>query len=43
MRIQIYSLTTVFLNGLFSVIRNQHVREIKCMATGDPYCEWEIV
>jgi hypothetical protein len=35
--------TTGFLNGLFSVVKNQHVREIKCIATGDPYCEWEII
>jgi predicted hydrocarbon binding protein/KaiC/GvpD/RAD55 family RecA-like ATPase len=35
--------TTGFLNGLFSAIKNQHVREIKCIAAGDPYCEWEIV
>jgi predicted hydrocarbon binding protein len=35
--------TTGFLNGLFSVVKNKHVREIKCVAAGDPYCEWEIV
>jgi len=34
--------TTGLLNGLFSVVKNQHVREIRCIATGDPYCEWEI-
>ncbi len=34
--------TTGFLNGLFSVVKNKHVREIKCVAAGDPYCEWEI-
>jgi predicted hydrocarbon binding protein/KaiC/GvpD/RAD55 family RecA-like ATPase len=34
--------TTGFLNGLFTAIKNQHVREIKCIAAGDPYCEWEI-
>jgi len=34
--------TTGFLNGLFSAVKNQHVREIKCIAAGDPYCEWEI-
>ena len=34
--------TTGFLNGLFSSVKNQHVREIKCVAAGDPYCEWEI-
>jgi predicted hydrocarbon binding protein len=35
--------TTGFLNGLFSAVNNQHVREIKCVAAGDPYCEWEII
>jgi predicted hydrocarbon binding protein/KaiC/GvpD/RAD55 family RecA-like ATPase len=34
--------TTGFLNGLFSAVKNQHVREIRCIAAGDPYCEWEI-
>jgi predicted hydrocarbon binding protein/KaiC/GvpD/RAD55 family RecA-like ATPase len=34
--------TTGFLNGLFAALKNQHVREIKCLAAGDPYCEWEI-
>jgi predicted hydrocarbon binding protein len=33
--------TTGFLNGLFSAVKNQHVKEIKCVAMGDPYCEWE--
>jgi predicted hydrocarbon binding protein len=35
--------TTGFLNGLFSAVKGQHVREIKCVAAGDPYCEWEII
>jgi len=35
--------TTGFLNGLFSAVKNQHVREMKCIAAGDPYCEWEII
>jgi predicted hydrocarbon binding protein len=35
--------TTGFLNGLFSAVKNQHVREIKCVVAGDPYCEWEII
>jgi len=35
--------STGFLNGLFSAVKNQHVREIKCIAAGDPYCEWEII
>jgi predicted hydrocarbon binding protein len=34
--------TTGFLNGLFYVVKNQHLSEIKCIGTGDPYCEWEI-
>ena len=33
--------TTGFLNGLFSAVSNQHVKETKCIAMGDPYCEWE--
>jgi predicted hydrocarbon binding protein/KaiC/GvpD/RAD55 family RecA-like ATPase len=33
--------TTGFLNGLFSAVKNQHVKEVKCIAMGDPYCEWE--
>jgi len=35
--------TTGFLNGLFSAVKNQHVRETKCIVIGDPYCEWEII
>ena len=35
--------TTGFLNGLFSAVKNQHVRETKCIVAGDPFCEWEIV
>jgi len=35
--------TTGFLNGLFSAVKKQHVREVKCIAAGDPYCEWEII
>jgi predicted hydrocarbon binding protein len=34
--------TTGFFNGLFSVIKNQHVKEIRCIGIDDPYCEWEI-
>lgn len=34
--------TTGFFNGLFSSVKNQHVREIRCIADEDPYCEWEI-
>jgi predicted hydrocarbon binding protein len=33
--------TTGFLNGFFSAVKNQHVKEIKCIGMGDPYCEWE--
>jgi predicted hydrocarbon binding protein/KaiC/GvpD/RAD55 family RecA-like ATPase len=35
--------TSGFLNGLFSAVKNQHVRESKCIVADDPYCEWEIV
>jgi len=35
--------TTGFLNGLYLAVKNQHVREIKCIVSGDPYCEWEII
>ena len=34
--------TTFFLNGLFSAVKNKHVREVKCIAARAPYCEWEI-
>jgi len=33
--------TTGFLNGFFSAVRNQSIKETKCVAMGDPYCEWE--
>ena len=33
--------TTGFLNGFFSAVKNQHVKEISCIAMGDSYCEWE--
>ena len=33
--------TTGFLNGFFSAVKNQHVKETKCIAMGDHYCEWE--
>ena len=33
--------TTGFLNGFFSAVKNQHVKENKCIAMGDSYCEWE--
>jgi len=38
-----YFLTACFFNGLFSAVNNQHIRETKCIAAGDPYCEWEII
>lgn len=34
--------TTGFLNGFFMAVKNEHVKETKCIANGDPYCEWEI-
>jgi predicted hydrocarbon binding protein/KaiC/GvpD/RAD55 family RecA-like ATPase len=33
--------TTGFVNGFFSTVKNQHIKETKCIAMGDPYCEWE--
>jgi len=33
--------TTGFFNGFFSAVKNRHVKETKCIAMGDPYCEWE--
>jgi predicted hydrocarbon binding protein/KaiC/GvpD/RAD55 family RecA-like ATPase len=33
--------TTGFLNGFFSIVKNNHVKVTKCIALGDPYCEWE--
>jgi predicted hydrocarbon binding protein len=33
--------TTGFLNGFFSAVKNQHIKETKCIVLGDPYCEWE--
>lgn len=33
--------TTGFLNGFFSAVKGQHVRETRCIAVGDPHCEWE--
>jgi KaiC/GvpD/RAD55 family RecA-like ATPase/predicted hydrocarbon binding protein len=35
--------TTGFLSGIFSSLKDQHVREIKCIAAGDPLCQWEIL
>lgn len=33
--------TTGFLNGFLSAVKNQHIKETKCIAVGDPHCEWE--
>jgi len=33
--------TTGFLNGFFSAVKNQHIKETRCIGMGDPYCEWE--
>jgi predicted hydrocarbon binding protein len=33
--------TTGFLNGFFSAVTNQHVKETRCLGFGQPYCEWE--
>jgi hypothetical protein len=34
---------TVKDDELFSVVRNQHVRDIKCIAAGDPCYKWEMI
>ena len=33
--------TTGILNGFFWTVKHQHVKETKCVAAGDPVCEWE--
>ena len=33
---------TGFLNGVFSAIKNQYVREVKCIIASAPYREWGI-
>jgi len=35
--------TTGFLNGLFSTVGDQRIRENRCLVAGDPYCEWQII
>ncbi|HEY47163.1 MAG: hypothetical protein AMJ88_11340 [Anaerolineae bacterium SM23_ 63] len=35
--------TTGFLNGFYNVLFGKHVRERRCLAAGDPHCEWEIL
>jgi predicted hydrocarbon binding protein/KaiC/GvpD/RAD55 family RecA-like ATPase len=34
--------TTGFFSGVFSSLKGQRIREIKCIAAGDPFCQWEI-
>jgi predicted hydrocarbon binding protein len=33
--------TTGFLNGFLSTVKNHRIKETKCIAMGDPHCEWE--
>jgi KaiC/GvpD/RAD55 family RecA-like ATPase/predicted hydrocarbon binding protein len=33
--------TTGFFSGFFCAVKNHHIKETKCIAMGDPYCEWE--
>jgi len=33
---------TCFFNSFFYAVKNEHVKETKCIAMGDPYCEWGI-
>jgi predicted hydrocarbon binding protein len=35
--------TTGFLNGLYGAALGLRLKETRCVAAGDPYCEWEIV
>jgi predicted hydrocarbon binding protein/KaiC/GvpD/RAD55 family RecA-like ATPase len=35
--------TTGFLNGFYNILFEKHVRERRCFAAGDPFCEWEIL
>ena len=35
--------TTGFFNGFFYAIKNLHVKETKCIVSGDSYCEWEFI
>jgi KaiC/GvpD/RAD55 family RecA-like ATPase/predicted hydrocarbon binding protein len=35
--------TTGFLSGVFSSLKGQRLQEIKCVAAGDPLCQWEIL
>ena len=35
--------TTGFLNGIFRTAYDLHIKETKCLAAGDPHCEWEII
>jgi predicted hydrocarbon binding protein/KaiC/GvpD/RAD55 family RecA-like ATPase len=35
--------TTGFLNGLFRQTSGEQVRETRCITSGDPFCEWELI
>lgn len=35
--------TTGFLNGIYGGTHGLRVKETRCLAAGDPHCEWEIV
>jgi predicted hydrocarbon binding protein len=35
--------TTGFLNGLHKTTHDLRINETKCIAAGDPHCEWEII
>jgi KaiC/GvpD/RAD55 family RecA-like ATPase/predicted hydrocarbon binding protein len=35
--------TTGFLNGIYRVTYDQRIKENRCIAAGDPCCEWEII
>jgi KaiC/GvpD/RAD55 family RecA-like ATPase/predicted hydrocarbon binding protein len=35
--------TTGFLNGLYGRTHGLRIKETKCLAAGDLYCEWEII
>jgi predicted hydrocarbon binding protein len=37
----IHYFTSSFLNGVFVTVKNQHIKEMRCISIGDPYCEWE--
>jgi predicted hydrocarbon binding protein/KaiC/GvpD/RAD55 family RecA-like ATPase len=35
--------TTGFLNGIYRQISGMRVRETRCIAGGNPFCEWELI